>query len=210
MKKEISSEEKLLNLIRKKNPADKKDQAKTPPLNPAAWMPPAGDPWGFLKTMTLMFMTICLGLTVYIVSQIVLVKPAADDLAGLEQARPEIEDETSGPEEILPQPKLFTDYAQTFSQRDLFMSALQRAQAGTVTAPAPDAPPAPPVLDLAQNFKLVGIILDNDPKAVVEDVRNQRTLFLSHGDQLEGAVLKEIRDGKVIFMLNDQRLELVP
>jgi hypothetical protein len=210
MKKDISSEEKLLNLIRKKNPADKKEKAVKPPKNAPAWIPSTAKGFPDFTTTTFRFLlVICLGLVFYIGSHIFLFKPAGDNFLSLEAAKVEDEKESASALETAPPLKPFSEYAQAFNERDLFLSALQRAQTQAIAAP-PEAAVAPPGFDLSQNFRLVGIIVDNDPRAVVEDVRNQRTLFLSYGDNIEGAILKEIRDGKVIFTLNDRQIELVP
>ena len=209
MKKDITSEEKLLNLIRKKNPEGNKEKTKTVEGKSLRWMPSvSGDSPDFSRTSIRVLLVFCLGLVFYIASHIFLFKPSGDDLVTLE-AKDNADDGTAA-EEVLPSPQPFSDYAKTIDERDIFMSALQRAQSQAAVTAQPETVTVQPVLDFSQNFKLVGIILDSDPKAVVEDLKNQRTLFLSYGDQLEGAVLKEIRDGKVIFTINDQSIELVP
>src|SRR5690348_16745828 len=108
MKKDSTSEEKLLNLIRKKNPADKKDKTRTPSTNPAGRMPVAmGDLSDIPKTLSRGLMVLCLGLTFYIVMHVFLAKPPDDNLLSIDrtEASPE---EASGAAEVLPEPRPFS------------------------------------------------------------------------------------------------------
>ena len=205
MKKEVSSEEKLLNLIRKKNPADKKESVpKETKADLDVSLPSVRELPDFRKLFVQIFLVFCLACTIYIGSNYFLLKeppevavvPSSDDREDIVAA-----------DEVLPEPKPFTEYAEIIGKRDIFTSPFQRMP--QESSNASEVPPAP-AFDLSQNFKVVGIILDKDPKAVIEDVRNRRTLFLSYGDKLEGGTLEEIRDGKVIFLFNGQRVELMP
>ena len=62
--------------------------------------------------------------------------------------------------------------------------------------------------DWVKDLKLVGILLDGEPKAVIEDLKKNETLFLSPGQSLGNAVLQEIQEGKVVFVYQGQRVEL--
>ena len=139
---------------------------------------------------------LCLACLVYIGSQMFFFKETRDV-----SSLPSADIREDGPEEtqVLPAAKPFSEYAEVISQRDIFESPFQKSQAWAQPGVQAQVPVAAN-LELAQNFKVVGIILDKDPKAVIEDIRNQRTLFLSYGDHLEGGTLEEIRDGKVIFL----------
>jgi len=205
MKKEVSSEEKLLNLIRKKNPGQKKEpKAKAEGSTSSSSGESFTNPSGLLMKG---LAVLSLALLVYIAGNRFFVKQPPQ-IALL----PESQEETSAEDigKILAEPKPFDVYAQTLNQRDIFASPFQRAvvesQPGALIEPAP----ASAAFDLSQNYKVVGIMVDKDPKVVVEDVRNQRTLFLSSGDELEGGKLQEIRDGKAIFLFNGQQVELAP
>jgi len=59
------------------------------------------------------------------------------------------------------------------------------------------------------SLKLVGIILDKNPEAIVEDPKKRETLFLRKGDEIEGAIVEEILEGKVIFLYEGRKVELV-
>ena len=92
-------------------------------------------------------------------------------------------------------------YVNGINKRDLFMPA--------------DVPPEPentmlPVAipALEKKIKLIGIMVDKDSKAIVEDLQNKQTHFLSRGDSIGTVLLEEIREDKVIFMYNNKRFEL--
>ena len=63
--------------------------------------------------------------------------------------------------------------------------------------------------NLDKELKLVGIVLDDDSKAVVEDLKTKQTLFLSEGEQINGIFVEKISEDKVIFLHNGERIELV-
>lgn len=64
------------------------------------------------------------------------------------------------------------------------------------------------VLELKSKYRVVGIILDQNPVAVIEDVKNRKTLFLSREDSLEGLVVGDITHGRVLFVGENEELEL--
>ena len=58
-------------------------------------------------------------------------------------------------------------------------------------------------------FKLKGIVLDQDPMIIIEDMR-QQTLFLRKEERVGEAVIKEILDGKVVFEYQGRVVEMEP
>ena len=103
---------------------------------------------------------------------------------------------------VVPETKPFSFYQSVMEQRDIFQSPWDKATA-VATAAAPAA-------DLAKQLKLVGIVLDKNPQAVIENVKTKETLFLSVGDSVENAVLQEIHEDKVLFLYNEESVELTP
>ncbi|MFC1510601.1 hypothetical protein ACFL49_02970 [Candidatus Omnitrophota bacterium] len=63
--------------------------------------------------------------------------------------------------------------------------------------------------DVLAGLKIVGILLDKTPKVIIEDLESRETSFLSEGDQLQGAVLKEILEGKAIFLFEGRTVEVL-
>jgi len=105
--------------------------------------------------------------------------------------------------DILANKEPFSYYERTISQRDIFQAPWEKEKEkilGQVEA----------VLDISRKTKLVGVLLDDDPTAIIEDTDKHKTLFMSIGDKIDGAILEEINEGKVIFLQNNNRIEITP
>jgi len=63
-------------------------------------------------------------------------------------------------------------------------------------------------LNVAQDLVLVGLIDDNGKKAILEDKKTQKTLFLKKDDTIEGLSLIEIRDSEVILSDGKEQFNL--
>ncbi|MCB9747413.1 MAG: hypothetical protein H6755_03300 [Candidatus Omnitrophica bacterium] len=68
--------------------------------------------------------------------------------------------------------------------------------------------PPKPKIDLKTLINLVGIVLDDDPKAVIEDLKTQETVFLSIGQEINEAKLIEIHEEKIIFLYHEEKQEI--
>lgn len=63
-------------------------------------------------------------------------------------------------------------------------------------------------LDLIKDLSLVGIISGENPQAVIEDKRAQKTYYLGIGQFIGELQIEDIREGKVILTYKGERLEL--
>lgn len=61
---------------------------------------------------------------------------------------------------------------------------------------------------LHERIRLIGILLDGDSKAVVEDLQDRQTRILSMGESIGAAFLKDIHEDRVIFVYNDEQVEM--
>lgn len=102
----------------------------------------------------------------------------------------------------LVEPKPLGVYEEAILARDLFQP-FDYVQADTKALEK--ALPA-----LHQRIKVIGILLDKDSKAIVEDLNDQQTHFLSKGESIGTARLEDIKEDKVIFMYNNERVEMSP
>jgi len=123
--------------------------------------------------------------------------------------------DTSGttPRKIqVPQSPPFSEYAQVIGERELMGLPGRRSPLTSSGAQTNGDEPVVPFSngDLSQNLKLVGIILDDNPVAVVEDRNKKETVFLSLGQRIGDAILQEIREGKAIFLYRGNNVELTP
>ncbi|MBU0469602.1 MAG: hypothetical protein KKD07_01365 [Candidatus Omnitrophica bacterium] len=97
----------------------------------------------------------------------------------------------------------FSYYEGIISQRNIFQASWEKETAGVVKQ-------VEEVLDIRRKIRLVGVLLDSNPTAIIEDIDKHKTLFMSIGDTLDGAVLEEIQEGKAIFLQDNDRIEIIP
>ena len=206
--RDVTSEERLLKLIRKKNPGSgsvalEEPHGETPStaVFGAEELKKVRLPVGFLKIINLVLLVLCIGLLgsfIYRYLQLknaVLVSTAAlsvktkEDSVLLEASAKTI--------------KPFEVYAKDIDSRDLFLSPWEKENPGDSAATGLG-------IDLGKDLKLVGIVLDKDPKAIIEDLRSNQTIFLSKGERIGEAVVSEIREDKVILIYNEEKVELKP
>ena len=109
----------------------------------------------------------------------------------------------SSDEVMLFNPKPFVLYAQRIQGRDIFKPLRETLK--------PDRKALEKALPaLHKRVKLIGILLDQDSKAIVLDLKENQTHFLSKGESIGMAFLEDIQEDKVIFMYNNQRVEMAP
>lgn len=88
-------------------------------------------------------------------------------------------------------------YLNGIAQKNLFEPSASPAMTENAVLPA-----------MESRIKLIGILVDKDPKAIVEDLQDNQTHFLSPGDSIGAVLLEEIREDKVIFMYQSERFEM--
>ncbi|MBI5150008.1 MAG: hypothetical protein HZA28_04470 [Candidatus Omnitrophica bacterium] len=208
----LTSEEKLLQLIRKKN----NSSARKPPASPNEGADPSpartpappeaeGQPQkkdiDFLSLTTRTLGVVAVGIFIFILINF---RPGTSQ--EVKMASVDLEGPGDTAAEEMPQAldaRLFEFDRQTISSRDIFQAPWEK--------PLPVATGASSsAVELARQLKLVGILLDKDPKAIVEDLTTQQTFFLSPGERIGSAVVAEIREDKVILDFAQERVELVP
>jgi len=96
----------------------------------------------------------------------------------------------------------FEEYASQIQGRKIFQSPLEREKAQMSSL-------AVNVSEVTKNLKLTGIVLDKDPQAIIKDVQMNQNVFVHRGDQINGAVVEDILEGKVILNVQNQRVELL-
>lgn len=114
--------------------------------------------------------------------------------------------------------ELFSDletleyYLAPVRDKDIFGSLIEKKAEPPVVVKDPEPPPEPvrvPVTNITQKLRVVGIILDSNPEAILEDLEKKESLFLHKGDRIRDAVIEDIQEGKIILKYEDQTIELV-
>jgi hypothetical protein len=221
----LTSEEKLLRLIRKKDKSSEAPPLALPEDHPAVSpdLPDAanGEPrpgreaQGPEKQMDVLALSIrVLAVTACVILILVLNKyallrtkpPAAPETSFQAQITEDISS-LSGKGEESPVPAIetrsFESYKQTMAGRDVFQAPWEKPVQAASASGASAA-------ELSKQLKLVGILMDKDPKAIVEDLGTQQTFFVSPGERIGNAIVEEIREDKVILIFGQEKVELVP
>jgi len=108
------------------------------------------------------------------------------------------EAEPAPKQEVLP----YASYLEGISKRKIFTSTGAGApQTTTGISQVADA-------DLIKDINLVGIIAGDNPQAIVEDKKAQKTYYLNKGQFISEFQIEDIGEGKIALSRNGQRYEL--
>lgn len=107
---------------------------------------------------------------------------------------------------LVPQ-KVFSYYEEQIQERDLFQPVEHNVDSPEITNTKGDA--SAKIASFKKKFRLVGVILDAVPEAVVEELPTHKTRFLCKGDRLKEAIVEEILEGKIILSYQGEKVELL-
>lgn len=82
---------------------------------------------------------------------------------------------------------------------------------GFFARPLVSQPQGPSVVagaELLKDFALVGIISGDNPQAIIEDKKNQKTYYLRKGQFMGEFQVEQIEAGKIVLSYEDQNYEL--
>jgi hypothetical protein len=211
--KEFSPEEKLLNLIRRKN----KDQSAPAqePLKPSPATPGKKPPLKqereskppqvilslnnivkleHIKVLNTVLFSMLVIIILYFLIDIFLIPPK--EIAILEAGEGR---QARAVEEIELKP--YTHYSQGLGSKKVFKSI---AREETVTRAQPEVPAE----EIIGNLALLGIVTGEIPQAIIEDKKLKKRFFLKEGQSSSGVLLKEIDDGMVTVVYKGEEFNL--
>ena len=130
------------------------------------------------------------------------IREEPEDSQSLSESREAVSGQYPGEGSFLKNGRSWDEYQNQIQKRDLFKASLEekknsQAQSGAYLS------------ELTKDLKLVGILLDQHPQAMIKDLKTNQTMFLNQGQQIDGATVADILEGKVILNYQDQRVELV-
>ncbi|MCM8781664.1 MAG: hypothetical protein NC828_01200 [Candidatus Omnitrophica bacterium] len=67
----------------------------------------------------------------------------------------------------------------------------------------------PKLEDVKAQLNLLGVISGDNPQAIIEDKKTQKTYFLNRGSMFDDVVVKDILENKVILIYKEEEFELV-
>jgi len=106
-------------------------------------------------------------------------------------------------EEVVLDTKDYASYSSEISGKRLFSPTIEE----NITA-SPKGTQTPEE-DMSGNLILVGIIQGDNPQAVIEDKKGQKTYYLSVNQSFNGFTIEEITAGKVILDYGGRKITLV-
>jgi hypothetical protein len=140
---------------------------------------------------------------------LILIQPISDKTGDMVEGAPAGPLEMTTDEPQSPEQKPFEHYEKVFSKREVFQtSAWVSAGSGEGKESAGTASGSAGFLD--DHYKIVGIIIDQQPRVVFEDKKDRTTLFLSVGDTIDRGIIKEILPGKVVLIVDGYAVEMSP
>jgi hypothetical protein len=95
----------------------------------------------------------------------------------------------------------FEDYQKLINAKSIFAPPV--TQAGKAIAQE-----GPGLNELIKDLRLVGIMPGEMPQAIIEDRKNNQTLFLKEGDMINDIEIKSISTGRVVLARNDETVTL--
>jgi hypothetical protein len=144
-----------------------------------------------------------------VAAAVILVHPIKIEASDVSGALQDPLNETIQPLPSVERDESFDGYEQVFEKRDVFASLSKFS-----FDPSGDGGGIPggmqQFIDLAEKYQVVGILVDQQPQAILQDKKTKDTVFLSVGDRVDGAVIDQIVEGKIILLLNGQAVELTP
>ncbi len=96
--------------------------------------------------------------------------------------------------------KEYESYSSAVSNKNVFGPYSERALSGADNAAASG--------DISERLGLVGVVTGNNPQAIIEDKKNQKTYYLNKGQSFDGYIVEEISEGKVTLNNGGNRISL--
>jgi hypothetical protein len=126
-------------------------------------------------------------------------------IAAISEARPADTPAEQDKKAVAPVPDKpaasFEDYQKLINTKSIFAPpAVETGKAVT--------PEGPGLNDLIKDLRLVGVVPGDTPQAIVEDKKNNQTLFLKEGDMINDIEIKSISGGRVVLTRNDETVTL--
>lgn len=91
---------------------------------------------------------------------------------------------------------------EVFSQRDIFKPSDMAG--GTSRSELKK------LAQFKQAIRVVGITFDQEYQAIVENIFTKEIMFVQKDDEVMGATVREIMDDRVIFQLDQEKIEIQP
>ncbi|MDD5653252.1 MAG: type II secretion system protein N [Candidatus Omnitrophica bacterium] len=202
MKDNISPEEKLLRLIKgdKKAPVEKKEEPAAKIL-PAALKPKINPQFNNFIFFTLKKLKIILFVISLVYLAVTFIYPY---FSSKKINLPAVSAQSFKEEAIAvskKEKKPFEYYLKDVQGRQVFGSFSETQEGPGAAAVAAEA-------DSIKDINLLGVVMGDNPQAIIEDKKSQKTVYVNRGQFIGQFQVEDIREGKVILNYKGQRYEL--
>lgn len=92
-----------------------------------------------------------------------------------------------------------SSYSEVFDRSALFGGVVSGASGQVMMAS---------MAELTKDYRLKGVVLTDEPEAIVEDAKTQKTIFVKKGDPLGEVTVKDIKDGCIVLAYLNQEAKL--
>ena len=101
--------------------------------------------------------------------------------------------------QIISEPKPFDFYQKELKQKQIFKTRYTQEEKSAAI---------PTDIELTKEINLVGIISSDNPQAIIEDRRTQKTYYVARGQFIGDYKVEDIQEGKIILEFQGKRYEL--
>ncbi|MBF0479683.1 MAG: hypothetical protein HQL26_09400 [Candidatus Omnitrophica bacterium] len=205
MEQPVTSEEKLLKLIRQDS-AKKQKKMETKIPVPALAVPaasPENVPGGVrvLKQFNWILVMVCLAGAGLIGYRYFELKSQTLVLPEIQTPHQKIKTEVKA---LVSEPSSPPRYV--VGEQDIFESPWTKAPASASSVPAANQA----FSQLQQDYKIAGIVIDQEPQVIFLNAKTNETFFVSKGEMIAGATVKDIQENKVVMTYNGTEFEMNP
>lgn len=138
-------------------------------------------------------------LFVYFLAELLIIRPYRniDSLVFRPEAKEEKKDQAAG---AGAKAQDFSSYSKELSQKTVFGSTAGTGARGSGNISVSQ--------DVSERIGLVGIVAGDEPEAIIEDKKSQKTYYLKVGQSFDEFLLEEISDGKVLVTSDGKKTTL--
>jgi hypothetical protein len=98
-----------------------------------------------------------------------------------------------------PENAKFSTFDAAMKPLDSYESAFQAGGLLGIAAPTGLTALKSSIAELAKDYRLQGVVVLDQPEAILQDARTQKTVFVKKGDRLGELTIKEIKEAAVIL-----------
>ena len=202
----ISSEEKLLKLIRRKDqhgkPTAEKEVDKGKAASQGSFLSglKISDQDWLTRINNVLMLVVCISAVYFFAKTFWINQKQADELS-FEDKGAIVEPVTQN--NLAVEQKPLDYYLSIVEKRNIFNTSFEPAAAKKEAMPTQAIQEDP-----RNSLRLVGIVMDQKPQAIIEDSQSKETFFLFKGDKINEVLIEDIFENKVVLSYGGQRFEL--